>query len=95
MTDIKNENSNIGVPNVYLSDLEKIIKKVKEVTEEENAEVSFEFIIASLFPTCWYNIQEELKRQFTLGYIQGQKEGQQIETGSFICEDDDPECYCE
>jgi hypothetical protein len=63
-----------GVPSVYLSDLEKFTKKVRQVTNKDNVEISFEFIIASLFPTSWYNIQTELSRQYTLGYIQGQKD---------------------
>ena len=37
----------ISIPNVYVSDLEKIISKVKQTTGNENAEISFEFIIAS------------------------------------------------
>ena len=63
-----------GVPNVYVSDLIKLAEKIKQVTGKENTEISFEFIIASLFPTSWNNIQSELNRQYTLGYIQGQKD---------------------
>ena len=60
-----------GVPSVYVSDLEKLAARVRKVTGEENVEVSFEFIIASLFPTSWNNIQSALTQQYTLGYIQG------------------------
>jgi hypothetical protein len=64
----------ISIPNVYVSDLEKIISKVKQTTGNENAEISFEFIIASLFPTSWKSIQSDLNRQYTKGYIQGRED---------------------
>ena len=59
------------IPNIYLSDLEKLIKKTKQVTGENDVEISFEFIFASLFPTSWKNIQADLNHQYTKGYIQG------------------------
>lgn len=63
-----------GIPNIYASDLEKLARKIYQVTGNEGAEVSFEFIIASLFPTCWNNIQDALKQQYTLGFIAGLKD---------------------
>lgn len=75
MSEVKQEVP-VTVPNIYLSDLEKLAQKVRQVTGEENVEISFEFVIASLFPTCWKNIQADLSRQYTLGYIQGQKDNQ-------------------
>ena len=83
-----------GVPNVYVSDLQKLIQKIQKVTNEEDAEITFEFIIASLFPTSWKNIQSELSRQYTLGYIQGQKDEQQSRRADMIARDDS-DCYCE
>ena len=62
------------VPPVYVSDLEKLAKKVRQVTGKDDTELSFEFIITSLFPTSWTNIQESLSHQYTLGYIQGRKD---------------------
>jgi hypothetical protein len=62
---------NTNIPNVYLSDLEKLINKIRQVVKDENAEVSFELVIASLFPTSWQNIQKALSDQYTRGYIQG------------------------
>ena len=62
---------NVNVPSVYLSDLDKLANKVREITDKEDTEISFEFIIASLFPTSWKNIQDELNHQYTKGYIQG------------------------
>lgn len=78
-----------GIPNVYAKDLEKLAKKVQSVTENENAEISFEFVIASLFPTCWTNIQNALINQYTLGYIAGVKESSSNAT------EDDAECFCD
>lgn len=63
-----------GIPNVYASDLEKLARRIQQVTGNEGTEVSFEFIIASLFPTCWNNIQEAMHHQYTLGYIAGTKD---------------------
>ena len=82
-----------NVPNIYVSDLERLAKKIRQVVKEEEAEVSFEFIIASLFPTSWNNIQSALNRQYTLGYLQGKKD---FSPKLNPCdEDDDSECYCE
>jgi hypothetical protein len=87
----------VSVPNVYLSDLEKLAERVRKVAGETNAEISFEFIIASLFPTSWKNIQNDLNCQYTKGYIQGYAD-KEAELKSFtrtVSEDDDPDCYCE
>ena len=62
-----------GVPSVRLKDVEKLVSKIKE-TCSEDVEISFEFIIASLFPTSWQNIQNSLNHYYTQGYIQGQKD---------------------
>jgi hypothetical protein len=82
-----------GIPSVYISDVEKLIQKVKQTTDE-NVEVSFEFIIASLFPTSWQNIQNTLSYQYTQGYIQGQKDAEE-ERRARICACSDNDCYCE
>jgi hypothetical protein len=83
-----------NVPSVYVSDLEKLTERIRKVTGEENVEVSFEFIIASLFPTSWNNIQSALTHQYTLGYIQGQKDEQE-ERIRQIRTNDESDCYCE
>jgi hypothetical protein len=82
-----------GIPNVRVSDLEKIIEKIHEIVEDEDAEISFEFIIASLFPTSWNNIQNALSQQYTKGYIQGRKDKAKEIHGCYY--DDDSDCYCE
>ena len=87
----------VSVPNVYLSDLEKLAESIRKVTGKVNTEISFEFIIASLFPTSWENIQNDLNRQYTKGYIQGRadKEAELKPFKRTVSEDDDPDCYCE
>lgn len=86
----------VSVPNIRLSDLEKITSKIKQVVGEENAEVSFEFIIASLFPTSWKNIQNDLNQQYTKGYIQGRLDKEKEMRESYrIRSEDDSDCYCE
>lgn len=61
------------VPPTKLSTLQKLIRDIERNTVGD-VDVGFEYLIASLFPTCWNNIQKELARQYTLGYIQGQIE---------------------
>ena len=51
--------------------LKKICKKAKELGIKE---ISFEFLVGSCFPNALENIKEEMRRQYTLGYIDGQKE---------------------
>ena len=89
-----NENIKTNVPSVYISDLEELAKRIRNVSGEEDTEISFEFIIASLFPTSWKNIQAALSHQHTLGYIQGQKDAEQ-ERRKQIQANNESDCYCE
>ena len=50
--------------------LDKVYKAVKK---HKMNEVSFEFLVGSCFPNILNNIKEEMRRQYTLGYIDGQK----------------------
>ena len=84
----------VSVPNVCVSDLEKLTKKIRSVVGDVDSPVSFEFIIASLFPTSWKNIQFDLNQQYTKGYIQGRIDKEE-ELKRFRIIDDDPDCYCE
>ena len=52
----------------------KIYKKVKELHMKE---VSFEFLVGSCFPKALENVKEEMRHQYTLGYVEGQKEGKE------------------
>ena len=56
-------------------DIEKFNKVVKAIKKSNMKEVSFEFLVGSCFPKALDNIKEEMRRQYTLGYIEGQKEG--------------------
>lgn len=53
---------------------EKFQKIYKKATELQMKELSFEFLIGSCFPKAFENIKEEMRRQYTLGYIEGQKD---------------------
>ena len=58
-------------------DIEKFNKVVKAIRKAEMKEVSFEFLVGSCFPKALDNIKEEMRRQYTLGYVEGQKEGKE------------------
>lgn len=88
------ETKETNIPSISLSDLEKLVKKIKEHTDTADVEVSFEFIIASLFPTSWQNIQSALSYQYTQGYIQGRKDAEE-EHREFVRSRTDNDCYCE
>ena len=49
--------------------LDKVYKAVKK----HNKEITFEFLVGSCFPDIMNNVKEEMRRQYTLGYIEGQK----------------------
>lgn len=79
----------INVPSIKLSDAEKVLASVRRNTDQDDVDLSFEFILMSFFPVCWENIQRELNRQYTLGFIAGNK---QKEENSSSFEEND-ECY--
>lgn len=58
-------------------DIEKFNKVVKAIRKSNMKEVSFEFLIGSCFPKALENVKEEMRRQYTLGYVEGQKEGKE------------------
>ena len=89
------ENKPTNIPSIYISDLEKLTKKIRQTVGEQDAEVTFEFIIASLFPTSWNNIQSSLNYQYTLGYIQGCKDKEEELKRIRIEAAEDVDCYCE
>jgi hypothetical protein len=57
--------------------IEKFNKVVKAIRKSNMKEVSFEFLVGSCFPKALENIKEEMRRQYTLGYVEGQKEGKE------------------
>ena len=56
-------------------DIEKFNKVVKAIKKSNMKEISFEFLVGSCFPKALENVKEEMRRQYTLGYVEGQKEG--------------------
>lgn len=58
-------------------DIEKFNKIVKAIRKNNMKEVSFEFLVGSCFPKALENIKEEMRHQYTLGYVEGQKEGKE------------------
>lgn len=53
----------------------KFLKQLVEALEEkgftEDSDVSFEFIVGSCFPNILNNIKQELRKEHTLGFIEG------------------------
>lgn len=45
-----------------------------------DVEITFEYLVGSFFPQIVENIDEAMKRQYTLGYIQGRKDNIMQET---------------
>ena len=54
---------------------ELIDKVYTQIKKHDMKEISFEFLVGSCFPHVLDNIKEEMRRQYTIGYIDGQKEG--------------------
>ena len=66
------------IDTVKFSRLKRMVNSLELHNKEDvDMDISFEYIIASLFPSCYNNIQDELKRQYTLGYMQGIKESKE------------------
>ena len=64
-------------------DIEKFNKVVKAIRKNNMKEVSFEFLVGSCFPKALENVKEEMRRQYTLGYVEGQKEGEEWLSGLY------------
>ena len=64
----------IQIAPIKLSDVERMVASVKKNVGDNDVDLSFEFILTAFFPTCWNNVQDALKQQYTLGYIAGIKE---------------------
>lgn len=56
-------------------EVDKIVRMCDTLKNKKLKEVSFELVIGSLFPDVYKNIKEELRRQYTLGYVEGLKGG--------------------
>jgi len=53
--------------------METLTKVYKILKKNNIKEVSFEFLVGSCFPNVMDNIKEEMRRQYTMGYVEGQK----------------------
>lgn len=54
-------------------DFEKFEALYKIAKRKGLKELTFEFVVGSCFPDIFNNVQEEMRRQFTMGYIAGQR----------------------
>lgn len=63
-----------NVEKVTYGKLKRVVKKLKEIGMKDDDEVSFEYVVGSCFPNAYNNIIEEMRRQYTMGYIQGREE---------------------
>ena len=52
----------------------KIIRMCQALEDSGCEEASFEFVIGSLFSEVYENVREELRQQYTQGFLDGQKE---------------------
>lgn len=59
------------VDTVKLSKVKRMIETLEKRNHDNiDMDLSFEYVLASLFPTCLDNIKNEMKKQYTLGYMQ-------------------------
>lgn len=68
------EDKEKSLPNVHLGKLRHIVKSFKN--QPDNYELSFEFIIGSLFPTCFQNVMNYGKDCYTQGYLAGKEQNE-------------------
>lgn len=78
-----------NLPIVKLSTIERMVENLKK-NSDEDLDLNLEFVLTALFPNCWNNIQKEMSRQYTMGFISGTRE-----RASTMNEDSDPDCYYE
>lgn len=78
----------IQIAPIKLSDVERMVASVKKNVGDSDVDLSFEFILTAFFPTCWNNVQDALNRQYTLGYIAGQRDaaGPLEDNGEYYCD---------
>ena len=80
----------IDITPIKLSDVERMVASVKKNVGDNDVDLSFEFMLTAFFPTCWNNIQDALKHQYTLGYIAGMREAYNTTVPS-----EDADCFCD
>ena len=53
---------------------ERFQKISKVIENSDSEEISFSFLIGSLFPDAWKNIQQALKDEHMKGYLEAKEE---------------------
>lgn len=62
-----------------LSRIEQVLESVKRHNVvETDPDITFEFIMASCFPSIWSNVQKKLLDEHMAGYIEGLEEGKKL-----------------
>ena len=67
---------------VPLSRVKKLVEQLErqkaqlELSEEDDLEVAFEYIIGSLFPTAYQNMKNACRAFYIEGYNEGKKENE-------------------
>lgn len=57
---------------ITMARLRKVVNNLSE--QPDSAKLSFEFMMMTFFPKAWDHIQDEMSKQYTLGYIAGKEE---------------------
>ena len=78
----------IQIAPIKLSDVERMVASIKKNVGNEDVDLSLEFILTAFFPTCWNNVQAALNKQYTLGYIAGQRDATSPleDNGEYYCD---------
>lgn len=64
---------------IPLSKFNRFAQKVNKYysgSPEKDPILTFELVVGSLFPVCYKNVREEMRRQHALGYKAGMEEAQ-------------------
>ena len=64
---------------VKISKVKRIIETWEAVNghaKDEDGDITMEYLIVGCFPELWKNFQNNIREQYTKGYIEGFKEGQ-------------------
>lgn len=62
------------IPNITLGDLKKFITKIEhdiQGADIDTIPISFEMLVATFFPTAYYNMERALNNEHMMGYLEG------------------------
>ena len=62
-----------SIDRVNLSRIKKMVESLEKSLGDtiEDVEVSFEYVVGSLFPTVFTNVMDRLKQEHMNGYLEG------------------------